>query len=65
MEVVSSRLDGMLVRSDKVAVGGLVALVGPGLLVAIEIDVRLLGVEFVGGGCDCHVVVLVLLLFDE
>ena len=27
MEVVSSRLDGMLVRSNKVAMGGLVALV--------------------------------------
>jgi len=44
VEVVSSRLDGMLVRSNKVAMGGLVALVRPGLLIAIEIDARLLGV---------------------
>ena len=44
MQVVSSRLDGMLVGSNKVAMGGLVALVRPGLLVAIEVDARLLGV---------------------
>ena len=44
MEVVPSCLDGMLVGSNKVAMGGLVALVGPSLPIAIEIDARLLGV---------------------